>query len=332
MPQRVRVFAPASVSNLGPGFDVLGLALPEPGDYVEAEPSPRPGVEIVAITGDGGELSHAADRNVAAVAAAHVLARIPPHAVAAPASGGPRAAGVRLWLHKGMPLASGLGSSAASSVAGAVAVNELFGRPLARRDLLASAMEGERVASGAAHADNVAPSLLGGIVAIRSYAPLDVVELPVPPRLVVVVVHPHCRVATAEARAILAGRGFALADAVANVGNMAAFVHALHRGDLALLGRSVEDRLVEPLRAHLVPGFAEVVRAARAAGALGCSMAGAGPSVFALAIDPGAGERIGRAMQAAFDSAAHLDSDLFMGAVNTVGAKPAALRAGGTTP
>jgi homoserine kinase len=145
MNRRVRVFAPATIANLGPGFDVLGLALTRPGDVLDAEFSERPGVEIVEVTGDGGLLSRDPERNVAGRAAADALRR---------AGAGN---GVRLWLHKQMPLASGLGSSGASSAAGAVAVNELLGRPLTLRDVVLSAMEGERAASGSAHADNVAP-------------------------------------------------------------------------------------------------------------------------------------------------------------------------------
>ena len=165
MTGRVRVFAPASASNLGPGFDVLGLALQRPGDVVEAEARPAPGIEIVEVTGADG-LTTDPETNVVGVAAAAVLRRLEAGATQ----------GVRLWLHKQMPLASGLGSSAASSVAGALAVNQLLGGSLSPAALIECAMEGEAAASGEAHADNVAPSVLGGIVLIRSYEPLDVVD------------------------------------------------------------------------------------------------------------------------------------------------------------
>lgn len=219
-----------------------------------------------------------------------------------------------------MPLASGLGSSAASSVAGAMAVNELFGAPLSRRELLAHAVAGERVAAGAPHADNAAPSLLGGFVLIRSYDPLDSIDLPVPEPLRVVVVHPHCRVSTAKARALLRGRGFVIEHAVANLGNLGALVAGLFRGDLELIGRSIEDRMVEPLRAALIPGYPQVKTAARRAGALGCSISGSGPSVFAFADSDDAAARVGAAMRDAFREAAGLDADTFVGPVNTVGA------------
>jgi homoserine kinase len=315
MPACVRVFAPASISNLGPGFDVIGLALHEPGDLVEAERCSTPGIEIAEITGDGGLLSRDADRNVVGISAAHLLARLR-------ASGGLGSGpepGIRLRLHKRMPISSGLGSSAASSVAGAVAVNALLGAGLERRDLLASALEGERAASGAAHADNVAPSLLGGIVMIRSYGPIDFVELPVPRDLWIAVVHPHHAVSTAEARALLQRQGFPIGRIVSNIGNFGAMVSALYTADLDLLGRSIDDQLVEPVRAALIPGFAAVKHAALDAGALGCSIAGAGPSVFAFAKAAAVADRAAAAMLAAF-AAAGLAADRYVGQVNAAGA------------
>ena len=316
MPSRVRVFAPATVANLGPGFDVLGLALEQPGDLVEAELAARAGVEIVQITGDGGALSTDPDRNAAGRAAADVLRRVR-------ASDDTRAdrPGLRLWLHKQMPVASGLGSSGASSAAGAVAANELLGRPLTQGELLRAAMEGERVASGSAHADNVAPGLLGGIVLIRSYDPLEIVALPVPSSLWVTVAHPHSALSTAVARAAVSGHHFSIAEAVRNLGNLGAFVAALHADDLSLLGRSVEDALVEPLRAPLIPGFAEVKAAALRAGALGSSIAGAGPSVFALCAGETSANQTGAAMCEAFRAAARVDCDLYIGRVSRTGAR-----------
>ena len=324
MTTRVRVFAPATVSNLGPGFDVLGLALQQPGDLVEAELHDEPGVKIVAVTGAGDALTTDPTRNVVGIAAADVLRRLQDKVQGPAASGqnqGPRTGvGVRLWLHKQMPLASGLGSSAASSVAGALAVNELFGGGLSRRELVASALEGERAASGARHADNAAPSLLGGIVLIRSYDPLELVSLPIPPELRVVVVHPHCEVATASARALVSKRRYELGDVVANLGNVGALISALHQNDLELFGRSIRDRLVEPVRAGLIPGFQQVKDAALAAGALGCSISGSGPSVFAFSGSDRGASRVAAAMRDAFRTAADLESDVYVGPVNARGA------------
>ena len=275
----VRVFAPASVSNVGPGFDVLGFALHRPRDCVEAEAASTPGVELVEVTGDGGALPRRANRNAAAVAAGEVL-RAASHTPAGRAS---RPAGLRLRLQKGLPLQSGLGSSGASAAAGAAAANELLGRPFSPDDLVVFAMEGERIACGSAHADNVAPSLLGGFVLVRSYAPLEIVRLPVPEGLFVSVVHPHCAVSTRLARDLLTGRAFALPDIVRNTGNAAALVAALYQSNLPLLGRCVDDRLVEPVLAALIPGFDAVRSSAIEAGALACSVSGSGPTLFAFA-------------------------------------------------
>ena len=312
----VRVFAPASASNLGPGFDVLGLALGSPGDVVAAELIDGEGVEIAEVTGDGGLLTTSPTENVAGVAARSVLSDLVSRGLCGP--GGAR--GVRLRVHKQMPLASGLGSSAASSVAGAMAVNELFARPLSKRELLPHALVGERAASGSAHADNAAPSLLGGIVLIRGYGPLEVIDLPVPADLRVAVVHPHCRVETAAARALLRGHLFSIEQAVANLGNLGALVTGLFRNDLELVGRSIEDQLAEPLRAALVPGYPAVKDAARRAGALGCAISGSGPSLFAFADSDMAAARIAAVMRDAFREAAGLESEGFVGPVNTTGA------------
>jgi homoserine kinase len=307
--QRLRVFAPATIANIGPGFDVLGLALSRPGDVLEAELTNVPGVEIVEITGDGGRLTRDPMKNVASRAAVDLLRRAG------------SAHGLRFWLHKQMPLASGLGSSGASSAAGAFAANEILGRPFSTRDVVLSAIEGECAASGTPHADNVAPSVMGGFVLVRSGEPFDIVQLPVPDALRVVVVHPHCQVSTAAARRLVKDRTYGLDVIVPNIGNVAALVAALYVGDLQLLGRSIDDRIIEPLRATLIPGFDEVKNAALDAGALGCSIAGSGPSVFAFADDDGDAQRIGAAMQAAFKSSSRLDSDLFWGKVSTEGAR-----------
>lgn len=315
----VRVFAPATVANLGPGFDVLGLAVPQPGDVVEAVLEDQ-GVHIDAVTGDDGGLSTDATLNVAGVAAADVIRRAHRQLSADTPSSALRP-GVRITVHKQMPLASGLGSSAASAAAAALAVNTLLGSPLSRRDLVLSAMEGERVASGSAHADNVAPSLLGGIVLIRGYDPLDLVPLPVPARLWVAVVHPHCAIKTSDARTLVSNARYAIAPIVSNLGNVAALVSALFNDDLPLLGRAIQDAIVEPLRASLIPGFAAVKRAALTAGALGSSISGAGPSVFALADDETTAHRAADAMRDAFRTDGDLEADVYVGKVNTRGAE-----------
>ena len=315
MIDRVRVHAPATLSNLGPGFDVLGLAIEQPGDYVEAEWSDTPGVEIVEVRGETGRLTTDPTRNVVGIAATAALRAFDARKTDT------RPPGVRLWLDKRIPLASGLGGSAASSVCGALAVSELLGGVFDQDDLIACALEGERAVSGGVHADNVAPCVAGGIVLIRTCAPMELLSLPVPDGLRVAVVHPHVSVVTVEARRLVAERRFEIAQVVANLGQLGALVTALHRGDLALFGRSISDALVEPIRAPLVPGFADVKHTALEAGALGCSLSGSGPSVFAFASSEEQAASLAARMATRFREVADLDSDIYVGRVTIRGAR-----------
>jgi len=304
-PQRITVFAPATVANVASGFDVLGFALETPGDSVTLSRTASGEVVVLSIEGDGGKLSKDPAKNTAAVAVHGFLAKI----------GFPF--GVEIGLKKMMPLSSGLGSSAASAVAAVHGANILAGSPFSRRELLPFTMAAEKVACGTAHADNVAPSLLGGFVLVRSYDPLDVVQLPVPPGLSCAVAHPHTEVRTEDARAILK-KEIRLADAVRQWGNLAALVAALYNGDLQLLGRSLQDVVAEPARSLLIPGFAAVKKAALSAGALGCSISGSGPSVFALCASAQTAEEAAHGMAEAFQHVG-LGSDLYISAVNTHG-------------
>ena len=289
LPRQVTAFAPATVANVGSGFDVLGFAVERPGDTVEAHRREGGGVTLREVTGDGGRLPRG-DSNTAVVAAGRLLERL----------GEPF--GVDLVLHKGMPLASGLGSSAASAAAALRAVNRLAGDPLAAEELLPCALAAEQVAAGTGHADNAAPALLGGFVLIRSIAPLDLVRLPVPDGLAVALLSPDVEIPTAAARRILR-KQIPLADAVSQWGNLAALVASLYAGDLALMGRSLDDLIAEPVRAVLIPGFAAVKEAALDGGAIGCSISGAGPAVFALAASVEQAATVAEAMRAAFADA-----------------------------
>lgn len=282
----VTAFAPATVSNVACGFDVLGFALDEPGDEVTATFTPTPGVQIAGIDGDAGRLPRDAARNTAGVAAQALLTKL----------GDPR--GVALTIRKGLPLSSGLGGSAASAVAAVVAVNALLGGTTSRDTLIQCALEGERHGAGSSHADNIAPCICGGFVLVRSANPPDIVTLPVPAGLTAVVVHPDLEIETAKARALL-GDTVALGDAVKQWANLGAFVHALHTGDFALLSRSLEDSIAEPRRAPLVPGLALIKRAAAEAGALGSSLSGSGPSLFALCRGDETAVRVADAMTTA---------------------------------
>lgn len=267
------MFAPATVANLGPGFDVLGLAIDGLGDWVRAERiDGPPGVEIGEITGDGGRLPRQVEANTASVSAQSVALRL----------------GVRLRLHleKGLPLSSGLGSSAASSVAGAVAAAVVGGQNLdeVRGSLLPDTLKGEQIASGAGHADNVGPSLLGGVVLITApHQPTSdtLISLPVPKNLWLSLAIPALELDTRKARAALPTQ-IPLNRAVNGWARTAGMVAAFYRGDVELLGKCLVDEIVEPVRGALIPGFSEVKTAASDAGALACSISGAGPTLFAL--------------------------------------------------
>jgi homoserine kinase len=278
----VTAFAPATVSNVACGFDVLGFALASPGDEVTARLVPS-GVSIDDITGDSGRLPRSAERNTAGVAAQALLN----------AAGERR--GVALTIRKGLPLASGLGGSAASAAAAVVAVDALFSLGSSLETLVACALEGERLGAGSAHADNIAPSICGGFVLVRRSHPPDIVRLPVPAGLTAVVVHPDLEIETAMARKLI-GDTVSLKDAIQQWANLGALVDGLHRGDFDLISRSLEDRIAEPRRAALVPGLAAIKQAAVEAGALGCSLSGSGPSLFALCRTAADAERVARAM------------------------------------
>ncbi|GHB41051.1 homoserine kinase [Mongoliitalea lutea] len=265
----VTAFAPATVANVSCGFDILGFAIGDMGDRVKVSLSDQPGLRVVSITGDGGRLPLEAEKNTCTVAIQAFLDRLNANQ------------GLDISLMKGLPLGSGMGSSAASAAAALMAVNELMGTPFTKTELVPFAMEAERVACGAAHADNVAPSILGGFVLIRDYAPLDIVKLPVPEGLYTTLIHPHIELRTADSRSVLR-RQISLQDAVVQSGNIAGLISALYTSDLKLLGRSLKDVIAEPYRALLIPGFYELREAIQKAGALGSGISGSGPTLFVL--------------------------------------------------
>ena len=303
----VTAFAPATVSNVACGFDVLGFALDSPGDRVTASFASGGGVTIEEISGDEGRLPRDAAKNTAGVAAQALLTLL-----------GDRR-GVTLAIDKGLPLSSGLGGSAASAVAAVVAVDALLGAKTAPDVLMACAFEGERIGAGSAHGDNIAPAVYGGFVLVRVPYPPDVVRLPVPNGLTAVVVHPHLEIETARARALL-GDTVPLGDAIRQWANLGAFVDALHRSDFALIARSLEDTIAEPRRAPLVPGLASIKSAAVGAGALGCSLSGSGPSLFALCQDAAIARRVAAAMTDAVTRAIGGEPDVYVSPVGQRGA------------
>ncbi|MEN7548440.1 homoserine kinase [Rapidithrix thailandica] len=288
MSESIRVFASATVANVACGFDILGFAVNAPGDEVILKKKNTPGVTISQITGDGGRLSLNSQENTVGVAVLQYLNKI----------GSDQ--GIDITLHKKMPFGSGLGSSAASAVAGAFAINELLGGSLSTEELLPFAIEGERIACGSAHADNVAPSLFGGFVLIRSYQPLDVVRINTPPELYCAIIHPQIEVPTKEARNILK-KNIRMEDAITQWGNVAGLIAGLMQSDYALIGRSLQDVIVEPVRSILIPGFEKVKQASLQTGALGCGISGSGPSIFSLCRGQETAVQVGKAKQQIFE-------------------------------
>jgi len=308
MNKEVRVFAPATVANVAVGFDILGFALRAPGDEIIARRVDKAGLYIKKITGDGGKLPYEIDKNTAGYAARCLLRQL-----------GKEDIGVELEIHKKMPFGSGLGSSAASSAAGVMAVNALLGMPVPKMDTLHCAVLGEQVADGAYHADNVAPSLLGGIILIRSNETLDVHRLPVPEALHAAVVYPHVSILTKDARDVLSPT-VTLQQSIQQCGNLAGLIMGLYESDYALIGRSLEDVIIEPQRAQLIPHFAEVKQAALDTGALGCSISGAGPTIFALCQGAETASAVAKAMSGVFTQY-NIPNDPYASPINQEGAK-----------
>ncbi|MDX1995644.1 MAG: homoserine kinase [bacterium] len=290
----VEAFAPASMGNVGIGFDILGLAFQQPGDVVRAElleDGAQPGAVMVAIEGDEGRLSLDAAKNTASVAANAFLKCI-----------GDTHHRIGLTLHKNLPLASGLGSSAASAVAAVVAVNALLGEPLRREDLLPCCMEGEALVSGY-HADNVAPSLLGGLVLVAGTTAQDIHPLPIPSNLYFALVTPNVAVPTAEARAVLP-KEIPLKAMVSQTVGVARLLHALYRDDVEAMAAAMEqDGVIEPARAHLMPLLNEQRRLAKQTGALGLVISGAGPTLCAVCDQQGVAEQVAAKMEAFYNEA-----------------------------
>ena len=304
--KKVTAFAPATVANVCCGFDILGFAIENPGDEVEVSLADQPGVRMTKITGDDGKLPLEASRNTSAVAIQSYLKAI----------GSDQ--GVDVVLHKKLPLGSGMGSSAASAAAALVAVNTLMGEPLTRKELVPHAMEAERIACGTGHADNVAPSILGGFVLIRDYHPLDLLQVSFPRDLCCVLVHPHLEVRTEDSRRILRN-SVTIRDAVSQSANAAGLMIGLMNQDYELIGSCLKDAIAEPVRSVFIPGFDQLKKVAKDAGALGSGISGSGPTVFALCTSLETAQRVGERMVEHF-SLSHLKSDLIVSPVNAKGA------------
>lgn len=286
---KVRIFCPATIANVSCGFDVLGLCLDTVGDEMVITKSLTQGIRITETT--GADLPLETKQNVAGVAALALAEALN------------TTFGFDIAIHKKIKAGSGIGSSAASAAGAVFAVNHLLGSPLTAKELVYYAMQGEKLASGSAHADNVAPALLGGFTLIRSYDPLDIVKIDAPEELYAAVIHPQIELKTKDARAVLKDT-VDFKKAVKQCGNIAGLISGLYTNDYNLIGRSLRDELVEPLRAPLIPYFAELKQAALDAGALGSGISGSGPSVFALSKGKQSAKKVADAFAGVLDTTA----------------------------
>ena len=302
---QIELFSPASVANVSCGFDVLGFCLDHIGDIMQISKTKTTGITIGKVTGQN--LPKDPSKNVASVAGLALLKETPSEF------------GFQIDIDKKIKPGSGIGSSAASAAGAVFGINELLGNPYTRKELIRFAMVGEAIASGAAHADNLAPVLLGGFTLVRSNVSLDVIKLPNPSQLVATIIHPKIELKTLHSRAILKAT-IPLDKAIEQWGNLGGLISALYTDDYELLSRSLEDKIIEPYRAMLIPKFEETRQAALNAGALGSGISGSGPSIFALSKGRETAEKVGAAMESIYKSM-NLDYQLYLSEINTKGIK-----------
>lgn len=301
----IKVFGPATVSNVGPGFDLLGFALEAPGDEMIIR---RNGTDkLVLYNRSDSELPTDPELNVAAVAAASLLRELHSYE------------GFDLVFTKKIHPGSGVGSSAASCVAAVFGINEILGCPFETAELIPFAMEGEKVASGSTHADNIAPALLGGVTLIRGYDPLDIKHITYPDDLWCAVIHPHLEIKTAESRKLIP-QTVPLETALKQCGNLAGLVAGLASADYPLIGRSVTDLFAEPYRTHQLPDFAELKQSALDAGSVGTGLSGSGPSVFSLCRGEEMATSVGEIMNRHF-SVRGIKSRIYISRISQSGCK-----------
>lgn len=299
----IKIFCPATIANLNCGFDVLGLCLEGIGDEMIFRKTPEKGITISKIT--GADLPLETNKNVAGVAALAIYNTINPDF------------GIEIEIHKKIKAGSGIGSSSASAGGAVFGVNELLGKPYSKAELVDFAMKGEAIASGSEHADNVAPCLLGGFTLVRGYNPLDIIRIDSPSELFAVVLHPHIEVKTSDARTVLKPE-ISLKSAITQWGNLGGFIAGLYTNDYDLLGRSLQDVVIEPLRKHLIPNFDEVKKAALENGSLGSGISGAGPSIFALCKGKETAEKIANAMNNSYQKTG-ITFDIYISKINPNG-------------
>lgn len=289
---QIKLFCPATIANLSCGFDVLGLCLDNAGDEMIVRKVNEKGIRITKIT--GADLPLETEKNVSGVAAVAMLE-------AYERDFEPITVGFEIEIYKHIKAGSGIGSSAASSAGAVFGINELLGKPYSRKDLVQFAMQGEKLASGNAHADNVAPALLGGFTLVRSYSPLDIIRIDSPEELFATVVHPQIELKTSDARSVLK-QTVSLKSAIMQWGNVGGLIAGLYTKDYDLIGRSLHDEIVEPLRSVLIPGFDLIKQTALENGALGSGISGSGPSIFALSRGIETADKIAKAMSEVYEN------------------------------
>jgi homoserine kinase len=307
MQKSIKVFAPASVANVAVGFDILGFALDKPGDEIIIREGKEKGLKITQITGAKNKLSYDILKNTAGYSAYQLLKHL-----------GEEDRPLEMEINKKMPFGSGLGSSAASAVAGVYGVNEFLKTGLSKYEILTHAVAGEQIADGAWHADNVAPSLLGGIVLIRENETLDVKKIHVPNGLQVVVIYPHIEILTKDSRSVLSDT-VSFKKVIHQTGNLAAFIASLYTSDFDMMRRALKDVIVEPQRAALIPHFYAAKDIAYSEGCIGFSISGAGPSMFALCDNSYIAENISEKIITLYKSN-HIEADSFLSKINLEGA------------
>jgi homoserine kinase len=301
----IKIFCPATIANLSCGFDVLGLCLETAGDEMIIRKSDVKGIRITKIV--GANLPLETEKNVAGVSALAMLEAIETEF------------GFEIEIYKNIKAGSGIGSSAASSAGAVFGINELLGRPFTRKELVLFAMQGEKLASGNAHADNVAPALLGGFTLVRSSNPLDIIKIESPSELYATVVHPQIELKTSDARSVLK-QTVSLKSAITQWGNVGGLIAGLYTKDYDLIGRSLHDEIVEPLRSVLIPGFDLIKKTAYENGALGSGISGSGPSIFALSKGKETADKIAKAMSAVYNEM-NLPYEIHVSKVNDEGMK-----------
>ena len=305
MKNEIKIFSPATVANVACGYDVLGFCLDTIGDEMVIRKTKEKGIRITKI--EGFDLPFNVEQNVAGVSALAMYNAINVDF------------GFEIEIYKNIKPGSGIGSSAASAVGSVFGMNELLGKPFNKTQLTAFAMKGEAIASQCEHADNLAPALFGGFTLVKSVKPLEVLQLPTPKDIFAVVIHPQIEIKTSESRAILPSK-VQLKNAINQWANVGSLVHALHTNDYDLLSRSLQDHVVEPYRSQLIPYFKEVKQAVLDSGALGCSISGAGPSIFTLNKGLDSANRVKRAMQNIYDKTT-IDFEIYLSEINTEGIK-----------